>query len=63
MFPETTFNESRLDAMAMRIARKCRHIIQGCLREEEWGDADHEFYMVIREELKELIRQRRGEGK
>jgi hypothetical protein len=25
----------------------CRHIIQGCLREEEWQDADREFFDVI----------------
>jgi hypothetical protein len=33
--------------LAMRIARDCRYIIQGCLREEEWQDADQEFYEVI----------------
>jgi hypothetical protein len=36
---------------AIRIARRCRHIIQACLREEEWRDADREFYRVCREEL------------
>jgi hypothetical protein len=39
---------------AVRIARRCRRIIQACLREEEWGDADREFYLVIREELERL---------
>ena len=36
---------------AIRIARRCRHVIQACLREEEWGDADREFYRICREEL------------
>ena len=36
---------------AIRIARRCRWLIQSCLREEEWGDADREFYLVVREEL------------
>ena len=39
---------------AIRIARRCRYLIQACLREEEWGDADREFYLVIREELERL---------
>jgi hypothetical protein len=39
---------------AVRIARRCRYLIQACLREEEWGDADREFYLVIREELERL---------
>ena len=39
---------------AIRIARRCRWLIQACLREEEWGDADREFYLVIREELERL---------
>lgn len=34
---------------AWRAARDCRYIVQDCLREEEWKDADEEFYEVIRE--------------
>lgn len=41
---------------AIRIARRCRHVIQACLREEEWGDADREFYLIVRQEL-EMLRQ------
>jgi hypothetical protein len=37
--------------LALRLARRCRHIIQACLREEEWQDADREFYLIIREGL------------
>jgi hypothetical protein len=33
---------------ARRLARECREIVQGCLREEEWQDADQEFAKVIR---------------
>ncbi len=36
---------------AIRIARGCRRIVQACLREEEWDEADREFYLVAREEL------------
>ncbi len=33
---------------AIRIARRCRHIVQACLREEEWLEADREFYAIAR---------------
>lgn len=46
-------------ALAVGLARQCRHIVQGCLREEEWIDADREFYMVIREGLERLAALRR----
>jgi hypothetical protein len=46
--------EPRIHAAAFRIARKCRHVIQGVLREEEWRDADREFYRVARAELEAL---------
>lgn len=36
---------------AVRMAVQCRRIVQACLREEEWIEADREFYMVIRQEL------------
>ena len=28
--------------LAIRLARECRRIVQACLREEEWPDADRE---------------------
>jgi hypothetical protein len=44
---------------AARLAVRCRRIVQACLREEEWLDADREFYMIIREGLElELNRDR-----
>ena len=39
---------------AIRLARRCRGIVQACLREEEWNEADREFYLVIREEFERL---------
>jgi len=47
---------------AIRIARRCRHIVQACLREEEWADADREFYLVARQEL-EAMQQGRSRDK
>lgn len=59
MFVENQPTDPRTHEAAIRIARRCRHIIQACLREEEWGDADREFYRVAREEL-EAYRTRDG---
>lgn len=46
--------ESRMQEAAHRMARACRHIVQACLREEEWRDADEEFERVILLGLQEL---------
>ncbi len=51
MIVETQPTDPDTHATAIRIARKCRRIVQSCLREEEWLEADREFYAVIREEL------------
>jgi hypothetical protein len=40
-----------IHAAAIRIARRCRNVIQCLLREEEWAEADREFYLIAREEL------------
>ncbi len=40
--------------LAIRLARKCRGIVQACLREEERSEADRCFYEIIREGLEEL---------
>jgi hypothetical protein len=47
-FPST---ERAIDQVAITIARRCRHVVQACLREEEWADADREFYRIIRDGL------------
>jgi hypothetical protein len=54
--PETTSVQGKLSRPGMnetawRLARECRQIVQGCLREDKWQDADREFFDVIRKEL------------
>jgi hypothetical protein len=51
MFVENQPVDAATHETAIRIARRCRHVVQACLREEEWADADREFYRVCREEL------------
>ncbi len=51
MFVESQAADPAVHALCIRIARRCRHVIQGCLREEEWRDADMAFYRVCREEI------------
>lgn len=51
MFIESRPADPAVHAACVRIARRCLHVIQAVLREEEWGDALHEFYRVCREEL------------
>lgn len=34
-------------SLARNLGRGCRRVIQSCLREEEWGDADEEFARII----------------
>jgi hypothetical protein len=48
--------DPHVHAMAVRLARACRHIIQAVLREEEWNDADREFYLVIRQGLEQVMK-------
>ena len=47
--------DPRVHRAAIGMARRCRHIIQACLREEEWSDADFEFYMIIREGVEQCL--------
>jgi hypothetical protein len=42
------------DEVAWRMAQECRSIVQSCLREEEWPDADREFHGVIANGLASL---------
>lgn len=57
MFIENQPTDGKTHEAAIRIARRCRHIIQAVLREEEWADADREFYRVAREELESIRKQ------
>ncbi len=47
--------DPRVHRAAIGMARRCRHIIQACLREEEWRDADFEFYMIIRDGIEQCL--------
>lgn len=60
MIIESQAADPRTHEIAIRIARRCRHIVQACLREEEWADADREFYKVARDELEALRSTSRG---
>jgi hypothetical protein len=39
---------------AWGMARRCRSVVQACLREEEWRDADQEFRAIIEKGLRSL---------
>ncbi len=62
MFIMTQQADPRIHELAVRMARRCRYLIQACLREEEWIDADREFYLVLREELERFIANRPPSG-
>jgi hypothetical protein len=53
MFVESHSADVVVHATAIRLAKRCREVIQACLREEEWRDADLEFYRIIRAELEQ----------
>lgn len=53
MYIEQLPTDERTHETAIRLARRCRFVIQTCLREEEWNDADLEFYRIIRQGLEE----------
>jgi hypothetical protein len=44
--------------IAIRVARECREVIQSCLREEEWADAEEEFRWLILSGLHEVMSTR-----
>ena len=45
-----------IEQLARYLAHRCRSIVQCCLREEEWIDADGEFFAIIQEGLQEVQR-------
>ncbi len=57
MFVDSQAADPAIHRIAITIALQCRHIIQGCLREEEWHDADLAFYRIVREALEKPKRQ------
>lgn len=56
----TETGKARLQAAALRMARRCRRVVQGCLREEEWRDCDIEFEAIILQELRRLLKDDDG---
>jgi hypothetical protein len=44
-------DDKRAADLAWRLARQCREVVQSCLREEEWSDADQTFFAIISGEL------------
>lgn len=51
MFIESQPCDPAVHRLCVTIAKRCVHIIQAVLREEERGDALREFYRVCREEI------------
>jgi hypothetical protein len=51
--PEFRSTDPVTHETAVRLARECRRVVQACLREEEWPDADREFYLIIRQGLEQ----------
>jgi hypothetical protein len=47
--------DARTHETAVRLAVQCRRIVQACLREEEWIEADRQFYLVIRDGLERYM--------
>lgn len=60
MLQSNQSSDPRVHAVAIRLARACRHVIQTVLREEEWGEADREFYLVIRQGIEDFLRRERS---
>jgi hypothetical protein len=58
MFIESRSADPAVHVAAIRIARRCRFTVQACLREEEWSDADREFYVIAREEMEALLAEK-----
>ncbi len=44
-----------VDHFSRKAAVACRQVVQNCLREEEWRDADQEFFRIIQQAFKELL--------
>ena len=57
MFIESRAADPTIHALAIRLARQCRNIVQGCLREDEWRDCDLEYYKIIRSGLEEFAQE------
>jgi hypothetical protein len=47
--------ETVLHAMSIRVSKRCVSLIEVCLRPEEVGEAEREFYLIVRANLEELV--------
>jgi hypothetical protein len=45
----------RIDELSWRLAQECRTTVQACLREEEWEDAEREFFLRIQNGIQSLV--------
>lgn len=48
-------SDQAVESLGKQIAKKCVFIIRGCLREEEWFDAEQEFALIVSEVLRALV--------
>jgi hypothetical protein len=53
-FMETHDARTVIHALSIRLAKRCRELIQGGFREEEWMDIDRAFYEEILAGLQEF---------
>ena len=58
MFIETHSTDVIIHALAIRLAKQCRTIVQGCLREDEYRHCDMECYKIIRAGLEEFAQSK-----
>jgi hypothetical protein len=57
VFVENQSTDARTHETALRIAQGCLWLIRGLLREEEWSDAQSEFYRIARRELEQAKKE------
>jgi hypothetical protein len=55
--------DDELQKLAVRLAKRCRRIIQSCLRVEEWPDVDDEFCDVILAGLQQVNGKDHADGR
>lgn len=52
--PTAMNSSNQLEELCWSLARDCRGVVQACLREEEWRDADAEFFDAIYSGLQQV---------
>ena len=61
-FNDSVLGVAAIEQLARSLATQCRLIIQCCLREEEWIDADAEFFAIICDGIREWCRNNSPEA-